>query len=129
FENKGQVMGCSNPHPHGQIWATHGMPTEISREDERQRDYHATHKRTLLSDYLSLELRKKERVVCENDHWVCLVPWWAKWPFETMLIARHAHANLLSLDDGEQRGLADIIRRIGCRYDHLFGVPFPYTMG
>jgi UDPglucose--hexose-1-phosphate uridylyltransferase len=129
FENKGIIMGCSNPHPHGQIWATYGIPTEISREDERQRDHHAAHKRTLLADYLALELRKQDRIVCKNDHWVCLVPWWAKWPYETILIARRPVANLPLLDHGEQVALADIIRRISCRYDNLFGVPFPYTMG
>jgi UDPglucose--hexose-1-phosphate uridylyltransferase len=129
FENKGVIMGCSNPHPHGQIWATYGVPTEISREDERQRDYFASHRRTLLAGYLAIELRKGERVVCENDDWVCLVPWWAKWPYETMLISRRPHANLLTLDGGEQHGLADIMHRIGCRYDNLFGVSFPYTMG
>jgi UDPglucose--hexose-1-phosphate uridylyltransferase len=129
FENKGTIMGCSNPHPHGQIWATYGVPTEISREDERQRDYFAIHKRTLLADYLAIELRKKERIVCRNDHWVCLVPWWAKWPYETMLIPRHPDPNLLTLSEDGRLALADIIRRISCRYDNLFGVPFPYTMG
>ncbi len=129
FENKGAMMGCSNPHPHGQIWATYGVPTEISREDERQRTYFAANGRTLLSDYLALELRKKERIVCTNDDWVCLVPWWAKWPYETMLLPRRSHASLLTLAGDEQEALADIIRRIGCRYDNLFGVSFPYTMG
>lgn len=129
FENKGAIMGCSNPHPHGQVWATSGIPTEVAREDEAQRAFFERHHETLLSAYLRKELAVGERIVCENADWVCLVPWWAKWPYETMLISREAHQSLVTLGEREQENLADIIRRIGCRYDNLFGVSFPYTMG
>ena len=129
FENKGAIMGCSNPHPHGQIWATSSVPTEISREDATQRAYFQRNGETLLSAYLRKELAAEERIVCANGDWVCLVPWWAKWPFETMLISRRPHQTLLSLTEPEQKSLADIVSRIGRRYDNLFGVSFPYTMG
>lgn len=129
FENKGAIMGCSNPHPHGQIWATHGIPTEIAREDQRQRAHHQRTGRTILADYLALERKKQERLVCENEHWSALVPWWAKWPYETILIPHRPVPDLPTLTHQEQLALADIMRRLGCRYDHLFGVSFPYTMG
>lgn len=129
FENKGAIMGCSNPHPHGQIWATHGIPSEIAREDERQRAYFEREGRTLLGDYLRLEQEKRERIVCENEHWTALVPWWAKWPYETMLVSRRAVPDLPSLESAERLALADIMKRLGCRYDNLFGISFPYTMG
>lgn len=129
FENKGAIMGCSNPHPHGQIWATSSVPTEVAREDSTQREYHRRNGETLLGAYLRKELAAGERIVCDNGEWVCLVPWWAKWPYETMLLPRRPRPTLGSLDEGEQAGLADIIGRIGRRYDNLFGVSFPYTMG
>jgi UDPglucose--hexose-1-phosphate uridylyltransferase len=129
FENKGAIMGCSNPHPHGQIWATSSVPTEVGREDESQRAHFQRHGETLLGAYLRKELAAEERIVCANPDWVCLVPWWAKWPYETMLISRRPHQSLLTLSEPEQRNLADIIRSIGRRYDNLFGVSFPYTMG
>ena len=129
FENKGAIMGCSNPHPHGQIWATSSVPTEIAREDATQRAHFQRHGETLLSAYLRKELAAEERIVCANGDWVCLVPWWAKWPYETMLISRRPHQRLLSLTEPEQKSLTDIVSRIGRRYDNLFGVSFPYTMG
>lgn len=129
FENKGEIMGCSNPHPHGQIWAGSELPNEPAKEDARQREYHDQHGRRLLEDYLALEMESGERVVVENDDWVALVPFWALWPFETLLLPRRPIARLPDLDDGMRDGLADILKRLTTRYDNLFEVSFPYSMG
>jgi UDPglucose--hexose-1-phosphate uridylyltransferase len=129
FENKGGTMGCSNPHPHCQIWAQESLPVEIAKELERQREYFAAHEKTLLGDYLEVELEKDERIVCANDGFVALVPYWAVWPFETMVIGRRAAESLTALTDGEKTALADIYRRLTIRYDDLFGISFPYSMG
>jgi UDPglucose--hexose-1-phosphate uridylyltransferase len=129
FENKGAMMGCSNPHPHGQVWATETVPVEPAKEDAAQRDHAGRHGRTLLSDYLSLELGAGERVVCANDSWAAVVPFWAKWPFEVLVAPLNPFPSLPDLGDEERDGLADILRRVTVRYDHLFGVSFPYTMG
>jgi len=129
FENKGALMGCSNPHPHGQIWATAGVPTEVAKEDARQKAYREEKGRTMLSDYLAIELDRAERIVCENDTWVSLVPFWAKWPFEAMILPRRPVARVEELDGAERDGFADILRRQLCRFDNLFSTPFPYTMG
>jgi UDPglucose--hexose-1-phosphate uridylyltransferase len=129
FENKGEAMGCSNPHPHGQIWAQRSVPLIPAREGERQADYFAGHGRTLLEDYLRLELEREERIVCANDAFVALVPFWAVWPFETLVVSRRAVPDLLALEDAERDGLADILKRLTTRYDNLFGVSFPYSAG
>lgn len=129
FENKGEMMGCSNPHPHGQIWAQRSIPVEPARETERLRDYFREHGRSLLADYLRLELEQEERIVCENDGFVALVPFWAVWPFETMLISRRPLRSLLDLTDAEREQLADLLKRLTTRYDNLFGVSFPYSAG
>lgn len=129
FENRGAMMGASNPHPHGQIWATEHLPTSVAREQEAQRDYYAEHGRTLLSDYLELELRDGARLVCANDHFVALVPFWAVWPFETLLVSRRPAGALTDLGPDERAGLADILKRVTTRYDNLFQVSFPYSMG
>lgn len=129
FENKGALMGCSNPHPHGQIWATETVPVEPAKEDARQREYFARHARTLLADYLDEELRRAERLVCANDHWAALVPFWAKWPFETILIPRRPIAQLPALSGPERAALAAILRALTTRYDNLFRCSFPYSMG
>lgn len=129
FENKGALMGCSNPHPHGQIWATESVPVEPAKEDARQREYFARHGRTLLADYLAEELRREERLVCANDHWAVLVPFWAKWPFETILIPRRPVAQMPALTDDERDALAAILRALTTRYDNLFRCSFPYSMG
>lgn len=129
FENRGEAMGCSNPHPHGQIWAQRSIPLIAQREGERQAEYLAWHGRTLLGDYLALELEREERLVCANDHFVALVPFWATWPFETIVLSRRPVADLTALDDAERDGLADLLRRVTARYDNLFGVPFPYSAG
>ncbi|MCD6290742.1 MAG: UDP-glucose--hexose-1-phosphate uridylyltransferase [Anaerolineae bacterium] len=129
FENKGAMMGCSNPHPHGQIWANETMPVEPSKEQASLEAYRAEHGRCLLCDYVALEERLGERIVCANEHFVALVPFWANWPFETMVISRRHVASLAELTDAERDGLANIIRRLTTRYDNLFETSFPYSMG
>ena len=122
-------MGCSNPHPHGQIWANETLPNELEKELQSFRDYRQQYKATLLQDYLELELKKKERLVCANKHFVLLVPFWAVWPFETMLISRRPISAFDELSDEERTALAEILRHATIRYDNLFRTSFPYTMG
>jgi UDPglucose--hexose-1-phosphate uridylyltransferase len=129
FENKGEMMGSSNPHPHGQIWAQRSLPMSATRELERQADHYARHHRTLLADYLRLELDAGERIVLENEHFVALVPFWAVWPFETLVIAREPVADVTALGDDGRTALADALKRLTARYDNLFGVSFPYSAG
>jgi UDPglucose--hexose-1-phosphate uridylyltransferase len=129
FENKGATMGCSNPHPHGQIWAGSALPNEPAREDASQRQYFQQHGTTMLVDYALLELAQRVRVVVENDHWLAVVPWWAMWPFETLLLPRRHVLRLPELTEAERDGLADILKRLLTRYDNLFEVSFPYSMG
>jgi UDPglucose--hexose-1-phosphate uridylyltransferase len=129
FENRGAMMGASNPHPHGQIWATGSLPLHVSRELATQQAHFTTTGRTLLGDYLELELELGDRVVCTNDHFVALVPFWAVWPFEAMVISRRATPDLPSLAEAERDGLADILQQLTTRYDALFNVSFPYSMG
>jgi len=129
FENRGEMMGCSNPHPHGQIWANEVLPNELAKELESFGDYHRRHDTSLLGDYLALELEKRARLVCANDHFVALVPYWAVWPFETLLVSRRRVASLEELSEEERTALADILRQVTIRYDNLFQTSFPYTMG
>lgn len=129
FENKGEMMGCSNPHPHGQIWAQRSLPLVVAREAERQSDHFARYGRTLLADYLRLELETGERIVCENDAFVALVPFWAVWPFETLVVSRRPVSHLSALDAAERDQLADILKRLTTRYDNLFEISFPYSSG
>jgi UDPglucose--hexose-1-phosphate uridylyltransferase len=129
FENRGAMMGASNPHPHGQIWATEQVPNEPAKEAERQNAYRAEHGRPLLLDYLDLEEESGDRLVCDNNHWVVLVPFWAVWPYETILLPRRHVASLPELTSAEREALADILKRLTTRYDNLFEVPFPYSMG
>ncbi len=129
FENKGAVMGCSNPHPHGQVWAQDVLPNEAAREDCSQRGYFETHASTLLEDYLAEELRAGERVVLENPDWVVVVPFWAVWPFETLLLPRRHTPRLPDLSERERDHLAAILKRLLVRYDNLFETSFPYSMG
>lgn len=129
FENKGAVMGCSNPHPHGQIWALDALPNEPFKEDGAQRRYWEENGRSLLLDYLHLELEQRERLVVENDHWVALVPYWAVWPFELLLLPRRHVLRLPDLSDAERDALADSLKRLLTRYDNLFETSFPYSMG
>ncbi|HTZ47465.1 MAG TPA: UDP-glucose--hexose-1-phosphate uridylyltransferase [Verrucomicrobiae bacterium] len=129
FENRGSMMGCSNPHPHGQIWANETVPDELARETSTQRDYFQAHRSSLLEDYLQLELERQERVVCSNEHFVVVVPFWAVWPYETLLISRRSVSNLPDLQEAERQSLAQILRQLTIRYDNLFRTSFPYTMG
>lgn len=129
FENKGSIMGCSNPHPHGQIWASKLVPLETSKESENQLAYFEKHGRTMLSDYLKSELEKKERILVENNSFVALVPFWAVWPFETMIISKREVSNLLQLTDEEKTDLADVYKKLTIMYDNLFEVSFAYSAG
>ena len=129
FENRGQLMGSSNPHPHGQIWAQRTVPGEPAKETDRQLDHWREHRRSLLGDYLRLELELEERIVLENDGFVALVPFWAVWPFETLVLPREHRRHLLDLTDAERDQLADIVRRLTIRYDNLFRTSFPYSAG
>jgi UDPglucose--hexose-1-phosphate uridylyltransferase len=129
FENKGAMMGCSNPHPHGQVWAVNYLPDEVEREDIRQRAYFAEHRRPMLLDVASREIELRERIVVSNDHWVAIVPFWASWPFETLLLPRFEVARMPALDDRQRTALAHIIQKLTRTYDNLFNVSFPYSMG
>lgn len=129
FENKGAMMGCSNPHPHGQIWAGDFLPRLPELEDAHQADYFQRHRRPLLCDYLAEELKRAERLVEQNADWAMLVPYWATWPFELMLLPRRPVFRLPDLTAAERAGLADILRRGLARYDRLFETSFPYSMG
>jgi len=129
FENKGAMMGCSNPHPHSQVWATDYVPNIVRREDEWQRRYLEETGKVLLTDTLDAEIAGGTRIVLENDSWVVVVPYWAVWPYETLVLPRRNVLRLPELDAGERDGLAEILKRLTTRYDNLFKVSFPYTMG
>lgn len=129
FENKGALMGCSNPHPHCQIWATERVPTLPAKKIRMQRAYHERHGRDLLGDYLDRETRDGARLVCANEHWVALVPFWAVWPFETMLLPRRRVEALPATTSAERDALADVIKKLTAKYDNLFRCSFPYSMG
>jgi UDPglucose--hexose-1-phosphate uridylyltransferase len=129
FENRGAMMGASNPHPHCQIWATHSEPNEIVKESARQRDYFEARGKCLLCDYLALELEAAERIVCANEGFVALVPFWATWPFETLLLPRRHLGALDEFDKNDTLALADILGKMTRAYDSLFATPFPYSMG
>jgi UDPglucose--hexose-1-phosphate uridylyltransferase len=130
FENKGAVMGCSNPHPHGQIWAGNFLPEEPAKEDASQRDYFARNGSPLLLDYARSEAADGSRIVCEGEHWMAVVPFWALWPFETMIVPKSDHiARITDLTPALISDLSSVIRRLLVRYDNLFNCPFPYSMG
>jgi UDPglucose--hexose-1-phosphate uridylyltransferase len=129
FENRGEMMGASNPHPHCQIWASGSLPNEPSKELASQSAYRERTGGCLLCDYLAIEERGGERVVCANEAFAAVVPFWAVWPFELLLVSRRHFADMTSLGDDEKAALADILRRITTRYDNLFETSFPYTMG
>ncbi len=129
FENKGSVMGCSNPHPHGQIWAQSSIPVEVDKEIRQQKKYFEENGVSLLEDYLKQELEAKERIVVENDTFVALVPFWAIWPFETMILPKRKITNIKELTDAERLGFADIYKKLTVKYDNLFEVSFPYSAG
>ncbi|MCZ2157067.1 MAG: UDP-glucose--hexose-1-phosphate uridylyltransferase [Bryobacterales bacterium] len=129
FENRGEMMGASNPHPHGQIWASSILPNEISKELANLTAWFAAHEQTLLSDYLRLELECGDRIVSVNDHFATLVPFWAVWPFETILVSRRPISSLPEMDAKERKSLAGILNETLTRYDNLFQTSFPYSMG
>jgi UDPglucose--hexose-1-phosphate uridylyltransferase len=129
FENRGEMMGCSNPHPHGQIWANQTIPNEPLMEQESQRTYAETQGSCLLCDYLRNEASALTRVVLENEHFVALVPFWAVWPYEVLLVSKWHIRDVLALDSPMRNGLADILKGITTRYDNLFETSFPYSMG
>jgi UDPglucose--hexose-1-phosphate uridylyltransferase len=129
FENKGALMGASSPHPHGQIWATDHVPQVPQREDERQRAHLDQYGRPLLLDYADLEAERRERVVVENHAWLAVVPYWAMWPFETLILPRRQIARLPEVAVGEREALADLLARLLVKYDNLFTTSFPYSMG
>jgi UDPglucose--hexose-1-phosphate uridylyltransferase len=129
FENRGTMMGCSNQHPHGQIWAQRSVPDEVARETDRMRAYHAGTGRSLLGDYLARELELGTRIVCQSEGFVALVPFWAIWPFETLVIAHRPVPSILDLTGAERDDLADVLKRLTTRYDNLFRTSFPYSAG
>lgn len=129
FENRGEMMGCSNPHPHGQIWANHTVPDEVAKEAAAMEQYRAARGACLLCDYAALEEKFAERLVCENSSFLAVVPFWAVWPFEILLLSRRHTSSIDLLVDAERDDLASMLRLIGGRYDRLFNAPFPYTMG
>jgi UDPglucose--hexose-1-phosphate uridylyltransferase len=129
FENKGAVMGCSNPHPHGQVWAGSALPNEPAAEDLNQKAYFDQHKSPLLIEVARREQESGARMVVQNEHWLVFVPFWAVWPFETLLVPRRHVLRLTDLSESERNSLADILRRLLIRYDNLFETSFPYSMG
>lgn len=129
FENRGDIVGCSNPHPHGQIWAQSSVPTEVDLEDQEQRSYRARYGSRLLLDYARREIDAGERCVVMNDDWLVVVPWWAGWPFETLVLPLVPVDHLPSLTARQHRSLAGILGQLLRAYDRLFDAPFPYSMG
>jgi len=129
FENRGAMMGASNPHPHGQIWATEHIPNEPLAELNSQREYLAEHGEPLLAAYLRMELDANERLVLANESWVALVPFWAVWPFEIMLLPRRAVTGFAELSGEERDELVPILQQLTAGYNRVFAAPFPYSMG
>ena len=129
FENKGDVMGCSNPHPHGQIWSSRHLPSEPAQVDQSQREYFAKNGMPLLLDYVSAESNDGARTIDENEHWMVVVPYWALWPYEALLLPRRHVRHLGELDRSERASLAIITKQFLTRYDNLFETSFPYSMG
>lgn len=129
FENKGAVMGCSNPHPHGQIWSQSTLPNEVEKKDRQQNDYYDRSNTSLLGDYLKQELQANERIIYENEHFVVLTPFWAVWPFETMIVPKTKYTNITEISREEGLAFADAISKITKAYDKLFECSFPYSSG
>jgi UDPglucose--hexose-1-phosphate uridylyltransferase len=129
FENRGAAMGCSNHHPHGQIWASDQLPTEALAEDRQQLEYLQTQDKSLLLDYALRELDNGERVVCQQDNWLVVVPYWASWPFETLLLPLIPVQRLPELDGDTRSALVTVLQKLVGSYDRLFATPFPYSMG
>ena len=129
FENRGAMMGASNPHPHCQIWANESVPNETVKELKNFGAHYEKHGRTLLTDYLNAELERKVRLVYENEHFVSIVPFWAVYPFETMIVSRRAVGAVSDFNNAERDAFADILQRTTAIYDLLFDTPFPYSLG
>ena len=129
FENKGSVMGCSNPHPHGQIWAQSSLPSQVKRTQDNLLKYFQKTGKSLLKDYLESELQKKERIIAENEHFVLLVPFWATWPYETMIISKRHFSSIAEITEEEIKSYAEMIQIITVKYDNLFKTSFPYSAG
>ncbi|MCY9851651.1 UDP-glucose--hexose-1-phosphate uridylyltransferase [Vibrio mediterranei] len=129
FENKGEAMGCSQPHPHGQIWANSFLPNEIERKDRLMREYYQQQGSNLLVDYVTAEMQDGARTVVETEHWLAVVPYWAAWPFETMLLPKTHIRRMSELSEEQKDDLAVAIKKLTSRYDNLFECSFPYSMG
>jgi len=129
FENKGTLMGCSNPHPHGQIWAQQQLPTLVEKKHQSFADYYQTHGTNMLQDYAAKEQDNQQRIVVENNDWLVVVPYWAAWPFETLVLPKFSVSRMTELSEPQKVTLADIIKQITIRYDNLFQCSFPYSMG
>jgi UDPglucose--hexose-1-phosphate uridylyltransferase len=129
FENKGSIMGCSNPHPHGQIWAQSSLPTSVEKTQNNLKAYFDKHGSNLLQDYLQEELKLNERIVIESDHFVALVPFWAIWPFETMIISKRHILKITDFTAAETYAFATILKQLTTKYDNLFQTSFPYSSG
>ncbi len=129
FENRGEMMGASNPHPHCQIWASESIPNEPAKELRAQREYKKKNGTCLLCDYCELERNKGERIVCENEYFAAIVPFWAVYPFEIMIVGKDHRGSIDEFEDAERSAFADILKRVTTRYDNLFATPFPYSMG
>lgn len=129
FENKGAAMGCSNPHPHGQIWANSFIPNELAREEQTQKQWLTDNRTPMLLDYAQKEQQSGERTVVETEHWIAVVPYWAAWPFETLLLPKAHVRRLTELSDEQKQDLALALKQLTSRYDNLFQCSFPYSMG
>lgn len=129
FENKGAIMGCSNPHPHGQIWAQSSMPDVILKKTEKQQEFWKKTGKSLLQSYLQQELKINERILVRNDHFVALIPFWAVWPYEVMIAPLNHYQDISQLNELETKSYADIIKKVTVMYDNLFKTSFPYSAG
>ena len=129
FENKGAMMGCSNPHPHGQIWAQNSIPREVTKKWQQQKKYWTENKKSLLQEYLEQELNAKERIVCKNEHFVALVPFWAVWPYESIIIPRRHFQHIGQMTANEKKAFASILKDLTQRLDRIFNISCPYSSG
>jgi UDPglucose--hexose-1-phosphate uridylyltransferase len=129
FENKGDLMGCSNPHPHGQVWSQSSIPEEVAKKTTNQLQYWQKHGKSLLKDYLDQEVKKQERIILEDEHFVALVPFWAVWPYEVMIAPKRHLRHIALLTREEKTSFAQLIKKVTIKYDNLFETSFPYSMG
>jgi UDPglucose--hexose-1-phosphate uridylyltransferase len=129
FENKGEIMGCSNPHPHGQIWAQYSIPVEVAKKSAQQLNYWKQTGRSLVGDYLTQELAEDERIICRNEDFVALTPFWAVWPYEAMILPLRHFQHIGQLQPGEMKSFAAILKNLTQRFDRLFDTSFPYSFG